>query len=132
MGRERNTTEKNEVTNTSEGMCGRRTVRLKQTNAQPADDLEHIKYTFGYIITHLYDASRVGGLPAVHLLFPMWYKHTNFELGTRVPFIVSRPDESGGRKSEALVELVDLYFNTPAAPVDMRLLTRRFIAFAKS
>lgn len=39
----------------------------------------------------------------------MWCKHTNFELDTRVPLIVSAPGLSAGTKSSALVELVDLY-----------------------
>jgi iduronate 2-sulfatase len=39
----------------------------------------------------------------------MWCKHTNFELDTRVPLIVSAPGLSAGTKSDALVELVDLY-----------------------
>lgn len=39
----------------------------------------------------------------------MWCKHTNFELDTRVPLIVSAPGLSTGAKSEALFELVDLY-----------------------
>ena len=38
----------------------------------------------------------------------LWGKHTNFELATRVPFIISSPDFSPGT-SDALVELVDLY-----------------------
>ena len=39
----------------------------------------------------------------------MWCKHTNFELDTRVPLIVSAPGLSADAKSDALVELVDLY-----------------------
>ena len=39
----------------------------------------------------------------------MWCKHTNFELDTRVPLVVSAPGLSTGAKSDALVELVDLY-----------------------
>ena len=40
-----------------------------------------------------------------------WCKSTNFELGTRVPLIVRAPwmSESTGRKTSALVELVDVY-----------------------
>lgn len=37
-------------------------------------------------------------------------KHTNFELATRVPLIISAPDQGKrGAKSDALVELVDVY-----------------------
>lgn len=40
----------------------------------------------------------------------MWCKHTNFELDTRVPLILSAPGmASRGKHSEALVELVDIY-----------------------
>ena len=39
----------------------------------------------------------------------IWGKHTNFELGTRVPFIVSSPGDIAPGVSDALVELVDLY-----------------------
>ncbi len=39
----------------------------------------------------------------------MWCKHTNFELDTRVALIVSEPGSPTGAKSNALVELVDLY-----------------------
>ena len=39
----------------------------------------------------------------------MWCKHTNFELDTRVPLIVSSPGLYAGETSNALVELVDLY-----------------------
>lgn len=39
-----------------------------------------------------------------------WGKTTNFEMGTRVPLIVSAPGmKSAGQPSKALVELVDLY-----------------------
>lgn len=38
-----------------------------------------------------------------------WCKHTNFELDTRVPFIVSAPGYSEGGRSEALVEMVDIF-----------------------
>ncbi len=38
-----------------------------------------------------------------------WGKHTNFEIGTRVPLIIRAPGRSGNRSSNALVELVDLY-----------------------
>lgn len=40
----------------------------------------------------------------------LWGKTTNFELDTRVPLIIRTPDmRSAGQKSQALVELVDLY-----------------------
>ena len=41
----------------------------------------------------------------------MWEKRTNWELGTRVPLIMRVPwiAQSAGRKSRALVELVDIY-----------------------
>jgi len=39
-----------------------------------------------------------------------WAKHTNFEIDTRVPLIIDVPGmQSEGVKSDALVELVDLY-----------------------
>ncbi len=40
----------------------------------------------------------------------MWCKHTNFEVDTRVPLILSAPGaKARGGKSKALVELVDMY-----------------------
>ncbi len=40
----------------------------------------------------------------------MWCKHTNFETSTRAPIILSVPDqESAGERTDALVELVDMY-----------------------
>lgn len=40
----------------------------------------------------------------------LWSKHTNFELATRVPLIISVPGGAGGGQfTQALVELVDLY-----------------------
>lgn len=42
----------------------------------------------------------------------LWGKATNYELGTRVPLIVDMPDlpeTSRGRKTNALVELIDMY-----------------------
>ena len=40
----------------------------------------------------------------------VWTKMTNFELGTRVPLIVSAPKlANAGQRTRALVELVDLY-----------------------
>ena len=41
--------------------------------------------------------------------FGDWCKHTNFELDTRVPLIVSAPGLARGGRSQALVELVDLH-----------------------
>ncbi|PDH31395.1 MAG: hypothetical protein CNE95_00575 [Puniceicoccaceae bacterium MED-G30] len=38
-----------------------------------------------------------------------WSKHTNFELDTRVPMIVSGPGVAKGEKSDALVELADVF-----------------------
>ena len=42
----------------------------------------------------------------------IWGKATNYEIGTRVPLIVwtpDMPDENRGKKTDALVELVDMY-----------------------
>ena len=41
--------------------------------------------------------------------FSAWAKHTNFELDTRVPLIVSGPSLPQGERSRAIVELVDLH-----------------------
>ena len=41
--------------------------------------------------------------------FGSWAKHTNFELDTRVPLIISVPGEPRGVSSGAVVELVDLH-----------------------
>jgi iduronate 2-sulfatase len=39
-----------------------------------------------------------------------WGKHTNFEVGTRVPLIISHPGQTTrGRKTDRIAELVDLY-----------------------
>lgn len=38
-----------------------------------------------------------------------WAKHTNFDIGTRVPLIVRMPGVGGNQVTEALAELVDLY-----------------------
>jgi arylsulfatase A-like enzyme len=38
-----------------------------------------------------------------------WAKHTNFEVGTRVPLIIRVPGGTPAQVSSALVELVDLY-----------------------
>jgi iduronate 2-sulfatase len=40
----------------------------------------------------------------------LWCKHTNFEVATRAPLIVSVPKQkTAGRKTDALVEFVDIY-----------------------
>ncbi|MDB4541620.1 sulfatase [Akkermansiaceae bacterium] len=39
----------------------------------------------------------------------LWCKHTNLELDTRVPFIVSAPGFEEGTRSKALVEMVDVF-----------------------
>ena len=40
----------------------------------------------------------------------LWHKHTNFEVATRVPLIISLPEQkTAGQKCEATVEFVDLY-----------------------
>lgn len=40
----------------------------------------------------------------------LWHKHTNFELATRVPLIISVPKQkTAGKKFDAPVELVDVY-----------------------
>lgn len=41
--------------------------------------------------------------------FGSWAKHTNFEFDTRVPLIVSAPGLPRGKRSRAIVELVDLH-----------------------
>jgi arylsulfatase A-like enzyme len=43
--------------------------------------------------------------------YAMWEKRTNWELGTRVPLIMRVPwiEASAGKRSKALVELVDIY-----------------------
>jgi iduronate 2-sulfatase len=41
--------------------------------------------------------------------FGAWAKHTNFELDTRVPLIISGPGLPQGQRSRAIVELVDLH-----------------------
>jgi len=38
-----------------------------------------------------------------------WCKHTNFEVATRSPLIVSAPGMKGGQSSNALTEFVDIY-----------------------
>jgi iduronate 2-sulfatase len=39
----------------------------------------------------------------------LWAKTSNFELDARVPLIITTPDRAGGQKTDALVELLDLY-----------------------
>ena len=40
----------------------------------------------------------------------LWHKHTNFELATRAPLLVSVPKQkNAGQKCDALVEFVDVY-----------------------
>ncbi|QNN25397.1 sulfatase [Planctomycetales bacterium ZRK34] len=39
----------------------------------------------------------------------LWAKTSNFELDARVPMIIATPDRPGGRRTNALVELLDLY-----------------------
>ncbi|MFW2386595.1 MAG: sulfatase [Akkermansiaceae bacterium] len=39
----------------------------------------------------------------------LWCKHTNLELDTRVPFVVSAPGFEKGKRSKALVEMVDVF-----------------------
>jgi iduronate 2-sulfatase len=41
--------------------------------------------------------------------YGLWCKHTNLELDTRVPLIVSAPGFISGARTEALVEMVDVF-----------------------
>ncbi|EMI51846.1 sulfatase [Rhodopirellula sallentina] len=41
--------------------------------------------------------------------YGLWCKHTNFELDAQVPLLVSAPGVSPGKRSDALVEIVDLF-----------------------
>lgn len=41
--------------------------------------------------------------------FGDWCKHTNYEVATRVPMIVSAPGKPAGRATAALAEFVDIY-----------------------
>lgn len=41
--------------------------------------------------------------------YSMWCKHTNFELDTHVPMIISDPDTPKGVRVRALTEFVDIY-----------------------
>lgn len=38
-----------------------------------------------------------------------WCKHTNFEVDAKVPFIVSAPGFAKGKRSESLVEMIDIF-----------------------
>ncbi len=38
-----------------------------------------------------------------------WCKHTNFEIDARAPMLIQVPGYEGGRKTDALVEFVDMY-----------------------
>ncbi len=39
----------------------------------------------------------------------LWCKHTNLELDTRIPLIVSVPGYAGGERSNSLVEIIDIF-----------------------
>ncbi|MBI1373380.1 MAG: sulfatase-like hydrolase/transferase [Phycisphaera sp.] len=39
----------------------------------------------------------------------LWAKTSNFELDARVPMIIVTPDRAGGRRTDAIVELLDVY-----------------------
>ena len=41
--------------------------------------------------------------------YGLWCKHTNLELDTRVPFLVSAPGFAKGQRSKALVEMIDVF-----------------------
>jgi iduronate 2-sulfatase len=41
--------------------------------------------------------------------YGLWCKHTNLELDTRVPLIVSAPGKAIGKRTKSLVEIVDLF-----------------------
>ncbi|MFK7911977.1 MAG: sulfatase [Akkermansiaceae bacterium] len=41
--------------------------------------------------------------------YGLWCKHTNLELDTRVPLIVSAPGYEKGKRTKALVEIVDIF-----------------------
>ncbi|KAA1260163.1 Choline-sulfatase [Rubripirellula obstinata] len=41
--------------------------------------------------------------------YGLWCKHTNLELDARVPMIISAPGHAVGQRSQALVEVVDLF-----------------------
>ncbi|MFC7335943.1 sulfatase [Haloferula chungangensis] len=41
--------------------------------------------------------------------YGLWCKHTNLELDTRVPLIISAPGHAKGERSKALVEIIDIF-----------------------
>lgn len=41
--------------------------------------------------------------------YGLWCKHTNLELDARVPFMISAPGFAKGKKTAALVEMIDLF-----------------------
>ncbi|SMP78279.1 iduronate 2-sulfatase [Neorhodopirellula lusitana] len=41
--------------------------------------------------------------------YGLWCKHTNFELDAHVPLIISAPGNMSGKRTDALVEIVDLF-----------------------
>ncbi|TWU51734.1 sulfatase [Rubripirellula reticaptiva] len=41
--------------------------------------------------------------------YGLWCKHTNLELDTRVPLIISAPGYAHGQRTESLVEIVDVF-----------------------
>jgi iduronate 2-sulfatase len=41
--------------------------------------------------------------------YGLWCKHTNLELDTRVPFMISAPGFAKGKRSAALVEMIDVF-----------------------
>lgn len=60
----------------------------------------------------------------------LWSKTTCFELDARVPLIIATPDHKGGQRTDALVELLDLYPTLAdlcglRAPVDLEGETLR-------
>jgi iduronate 2-sulfatase len=68
------------------------------------DELDHLGLTENTIVVfwgdHGWKLGEHGG----------WCKHTNFELDARVPMIFNSPDQkAAGKKTNALVEFVDIY-----------------------
>lgn len=41
--------------------------------------------------------------------YGLWCKHTNLEIDTRVPLIVSVPEMAQGKRTDALVEMIDIF-----------------------
>ncbi|MCM2374175.1 sulfatase [Aporhodopirellula aestuarii] len=41
--------------------------------------------------------------------YGLWCKHTNFELDAHVPLIISAPGHARGRRTKALVEMIDIF-----------------------